>query len=175
MWIYCKCHLFLWCQICISSIITPVFSVTWSSDYFHFWLLSKLENCCAASYVCENLDTFLTSTKFKQFEEHIFTSGPTEHKVHRNEHQLWLFVLQSSMSDQSLCKKPCFYCISEMSQLISLLVWTFSFYFKSKLNEQHMKKTFMLIAHDNFVNTSERHLSSRFITLQSQKLISMIL
>lgn len=37
-----------------------------------------------------------------------------------------------------------------------------------------LKKTFMLIALDNFVNTSGGRLSSRFITLQSQKLISMI-
>ncbi len=27
-----KCSLFMWCQSCIFSIITPVFSVTWSSE-----------------------------------------------------------------------------------------------------------------------------------------------
>ncbi len=60
MWIYVK-------PIWIFSIITPVFSVTWSSEIIliywfaaqeTFLIIINVKNNCAASYFCGNCDAF---------------------------------------------------------------------------------------------------------------------
>ncbi len=58
---------------CIFSIITPVFSVTWSSEIIlicwfaaqeRFLIIINVENSCAAQYFCGNRDTFYFSGFF---------------------------------------------------------------------------------------------------------------
>ncbi len=68
MWIYCKNVMYSCDEICIFSIITPVFSVTWSSEIILiFWfaaqetflIIINVENSCAAEYVCGKLWHYL--------------------------------------------------------------------------------------------------------------------
>ncbi len=60
---------------CISSIITPVFSVTWSSEIIiiywftaqeTFLIIINVENSRAAQYFCGNCDTFNFSAFFDE-------------------------------------------------------------------------------------------------------------
>ncbi len=62
-------------QRCIFSIITAVFSVTWSSEIIIiYWFTAQetflniisVENSCGASYFCGNSDTFEFSGFFDE-------------------------------------------------------------------------------------------------------------
>ncbi len=59
---------------CIFIIITPVFSVTWSSEIIlicwftvqeTFLIIINVENCCAASYLCGNFDIIQSWVRLK--------------------------------------------------------------------------------------------------------------
>ncbi len=66
---------------CIFSIITPVFSVTWSSEIIlicwfaaqeTFLIIINVEDSCAAQYFCGNRDAFYISKEQHLFEIEIF-------------------------------------------------------------------------------------------------------
>ncbi len=66
---------------CIFSIITPVFSVTWSSEIILiYWFTAQetfiiihFENSCAALYFCGNCDTlFQDSLMNRKINKHIY-------------------------------------------------------------------------------------------------------
>ncbi len=72
-------------QSCIFSIITPVFSVTWSSEIIiiywfaaqeTFLIIINVENSCAAQYFCGNWDTFYFLRIYRwiesSIEQHLF-------------------------------------------------------------------------------------------------------
>ncbi len=64
LFLFLKCNLFIWGQSWIFSIITPVSSVTWSSEIIYkfdaqeTFIIINVENSFSAQNFCWNIDPF---------------------------------------------------------------------------------------------------------------------